>query len=94
MSKLKFEWDKNKAQSNLEKHGVSFEEAITVFYDERALEFFEKNNSEWEDRFLMLGLSTEFKLLLICHCYRDNDNIIRIISARKATKNEAKNYKR
>jgi uncharacterized protein len=94
MSKLKFEWDKNKAQSNLEKHGVSFEEAITVFYDERALEFFEKNNSEWEDRFLMLGLSTEFKLLLICHCYRDNDNIIRIIPARKATKNEAKNYKR
>ena len=94
MSKLKFEWDKNKAQSNLEKHGVSFEEAITVFYDERALEFFDKNNSEWEDRFLMLGLTTEFKLLLICHCYRDDDNIIRIISARKATKNEAKNYKR
>ena len=94
MSKLKFEWDKNKAQSNLEKHGVSFEEAMTVFYDERALEFFDKNNSEWEDRFLMLGLTTEFKLLLICHCYRDDDNIIRIISARKATKNEAKNYKR
>ena len=94
MNKLKFEWDKNKAQSNLEKHGVSFEEAMTVFYDERALEFFDKNNSEWEDRFLMLGLTTEFKLLLICHCYRDDDNIIRIISARKATKNEAKNYKR
>ena len=94
MNKLKFEWDENKAQSNLEKHGVSFEEAMTVFYDEHALEFFDKNNSEWEDRFLMLGLSTEFKLLLICHCYRDNDNIIRIISARKATKNEAKNYKR
>ena len=67
---------------------------MTVFYDERALEFFDKNNSEWEDRFLMLGLTTEFKLLLICHCYRDDDNIIRIISARKATKNEAKNYKR
>ncbi|MDD7986756.1 BrnT family toxin [Lentisphaera marina] len=94
MNKLKFEWDENKAQSNLEKHGVSFEEAMTVFYDERALEFFDKNNSEWEDRFLMLGLTTEFKLLLICHCYRDDDNIIRIISARKATKNEAKNYKR
>lgn len=94
MNKLKFEWDENKAQSNLEKHGVSFEEAMTVFYDERALEFFDKNNSEWEDRFLMLGITTEFKLLLVCHCYRDDDNIIRIISARKATKNEAKNYKR
>ena len=94
MNKYRFEWDSNKAQINLQKHGVSFEEAMTVFYDESALEFFDSNNSEWEDRFLMLGLSTQFKLLLVCHCYRDEDNIIRIISARRATKNEAKHYKR
>ena len=94
MNKYRFEWDSNKAQINLQKHGVSFEEAMTVFYDESALEFFDSNHSEWEDRFLMLGLSTQFKLLLVCHCHRDEDNIIRIISARRATKNEAKHYKR
>ena len=92
MNKYDFEWDSSKAQSNLDKHGISFEEAVTVFYDERSLEFFDTKHSEWEDRFLMLGISTKCKLLLVCHCHKDDDNIIRIISARRATKNESKHY--
>ena len=94
MSSYRFEWDDNKAEVNLDKHGITFEEAISAFYDECAVEFFDSKNSEWEDRFLLLGLSTKFKLLLVCHCHRENDEVIRIISARKATKNEAKFYKR
>lgn len=94
MSGYRFEWDDDKAEVNLEKHGISFEEATTVFYDECALEFFDTNHSEWEDRFLLLGLSTQFKLLLVCHCHREDDEVIRIISARRATKNEAKFYQR
>jgi uncharacterized DUF497 family protein len=73
-------------------HGVSFEEAKSVFFDDFALQFFDQANSEVEDRFLMLGMSNETKLLIVCHCERDDGNIIRIISARKATKNESKHY--
>lgn len=89
---IKFEWDTVKAASNKKKHGVSFKEAQSVFYDEFAVQFFDEENSESEDRFLMLGLSGEANLLIVCHCERDQGNVIRIISARKATKNESKYY--
>jgi len=89
---IEFEWNDTKAASNKKKHGVSFEEAKSVFYDESAIQFFDEDNSESEDRFLMLGLSNELHVLLVCHCERDSGNCIRIISARKATNNERKFY--
>lgn len=89
---IKFEWDAAKAASNLKKHGISFTEAQSVFYDEFALQFFDADSSVTEDRFLMLGMSSESRLLLVCHCERDDDNTLRIISARKATSNERKHY--
>jgi hypothetical protein len=92
MSEIRFEWDPEKAKLNSEKHGVSFEEAESVFYDEQAIQFFDDEHSEWEDRFLMLGLSARLKLLLVCHCFREEDMVIRIISARKATEAESRHY--
>ena len=89
---ITFEWDQAKAASNQKKHGVSFEEARSVFYDEFAAQFFDNENSGSEDRFLMLGFSDEARLLIVCHCERRNGNVIRIISARKATKKEGKYY--
>ena len=89
---IKFEWDPAKAASNLKKHGVSFEEAQTVFYDEFAVQFYDDPHSAEEDRFLMLGMSSGAHLLLVCHCERDGGDIIRIISARKATKKESSYY--
>jgi len=89
---IEFEWNPSKAISNKKKHNVSFEEAQSVFYDDFAVQFYDRENSETEDRFLMLGLSNESKLLLVCHCEKEEGNIIRIISARKATKNESKLY--
>jgi uncharacterized protein len=89
---IKFEWDTAKATSNKKKHGVSFEEAQSIFYDEFAVQFFDLDNSVAEDRFLMLGFSDEARLLIVCHCERDQGSTIRIISARKATKNEGKYY--
>ena len=89
---IKFEWNQTKASSNESKHGVSFEEAQTVFFDEFALQFFDEENSEMEDRFLMLGTSALGRLLLVCHCERASGNVIRIISARKATATERKHY--
>ncbi len=91
---IKFEWDTAKAVTNIKKHGVSFEEAKSVFFDDFAVQFFDQDNSDTEDRFLMLGMSNETNLLLICHCERDDGNTIRVISARKATKNESENYQR
>lgn len=67
MKTIRFEWDPEKAKLNVEKHGVSFNEAETVFYDEQAIQFYDDDHSEWEDRFLMLGLSAKLKLLLVCH---------------------------
>jgi uncharacterized protein len=89
---INFEWDITKADSNKQKHGVSFEEAQSVFYDEFAVQFFDADNAEAEDRFLMLGFSDEARLLIVCHCERNQGNNIRIISARKATKIESKYY--
>jgi len=88
---IRFEWDVNKAASNQKKHGISFEEAQSVFYDDFAVQFYD-DSSESEDRFLMLGMSSEARILIVCHCERDTGNVIRIISARKATKLERKYY--
>jgi len=94
MSTITFEWDDKKSKINIKKHGITFEEAVSVFYDDKAIEFYDEEHSEWEDRFLMLGLSDKLNLLLVCHCYREPKGRIRIISARKATKNESKHYER
>lgn len=92
MSALQFEWNARKATANAKKHGVSFEEARSVFYDERARLIDDPDHSEDEARFILLGLSSSLRLLLVCHCYRSDDNVIRIISARKATAGESKSY--
>ncbi len=90
---IKFEWNKIKASKNLAKHGVSFEEASSVFYDEFAVQFYDNGHSELEeDRFLLLGISNKSRMLMICHCEKQLENVLRIISARKATKNERKFY--
>lgn len=94
MGALRFTWDPKKAKSNLKKHGVAFEEAQTVFYDEHAVEFYDDEHSEWEDRFLLLGLSSGMRLLLVCHCFREAEGLIRIVSARKATATESAHYRR
>lgn len=89
---IEFHWDPAKAASNLKKHGVSFEEAQTVFYDEFAVQFYDEQHSSEEERFLMLGMSSGAHLLLVCHCERDGGGVIRIISARTATKQESSFY--
>ena len=89
---ITFEWDPAKAAANLKKHGVSFEEAQTVFYDEFAVQFYDESHSSEEDRFLLLGMSSGAQLLLVCHCERCGGSVIRIISARRATKNESSHY--
>ncbi len=94
MSEIHFEWDKSKAALNKKKHGVSFEEAQTVFYDENAIEFFDPDHSGSEDRFIMLGVSFKLRLLVVCHCVRKAQSVIRIISARRATRHEATQYRR
>ena len=90
---MKFDWDQAKANANSKKHGVTFEEARTVFFDEFAVQFFDEDHSSEEERFLLLGLSSDAKLLLVCHCEREHGNVIRMISARKATKREAAHYR-
>lgn len=92
MDKIKFEWDNNKNEINKKKHKISFEEAQTVFYDENAILFDDPEHSVDEERFLMLGISSTEKLCIVCHCYRNSDEVIRIISARKATTRETKTY--
>jgi uncharacterized DUF497 family protein len=90
---IKFEWNEAKASKNIQKHGISFEEASSVFYDDFAIQFYDKNHSVLEeDRFLLLGMSNNTRLLMVCHCEKQSGNILRIISARKATKNERKFY--
>ncbi len=92
MPDLRIEWDAAKNRENVRKHKISFEEAATVFSDERALFLADPGHSDEEDRFILLGLSTTLRLLVVCHCYRAEDEVIRIISARKATKPEATVY--
>jgi len=91
---LTFVWDEQKNLANLQKHGVSFPEARTVFLDEHARLIADPDSSDTEDRFLLLGYSERFRLLLVCHCYREDDTKTRIISARKATRTEKATYMR
>ena len=91
---MQFEWDENKNQANIEKHGISFSEASTVFYDENAVLFDDPDHSESEDRFLIIGFSQKARICIVSHCYRGNDDVIRIISARKATRRESEAYNR
>jgi hypothetical protein len=92
MKEIKFTWDENKNEINKRKHGVSFEEASEVFGDENAILFDDPDHSIEEDRFLIIGAVKSTKICIVSHCYRDNDNVIRLISARGATKNERKIY--
>ena len=92
MKSILFVWDEKKARENLEKHKISFEEAQTVFSDPNARMIFDTEHSFDEERFILLGISSGLRLLIVCHSYRENNMVIRIISARKATKNEQKQY--
>ncbi|MFZ5500520.1 MAG: BrnT family toxin [Candidatus Micrarchaeota archaeon] len=92
MDDISFSWDATKARDNIQKHGVSFEEATTVFLDENARLMHDPDHSVTEDRFVLLGLSSRLRLLVVCHCYREDERVIRIISARNATKHEQKKY--
>jgi uncharacterized protein len=92
MTEMRFAWDEAKAAENLRKHGVSFEEGSTVFADENARLKHDPDHSQEEDRFILLGFSAKLRLLIVCHAYRENDEVIRIISARRATPNERKQY--
>ena len=91
---LRFEWDQAKNLENRRRHGVSFEEAESVFYDERALLLEDPDEASIEDRFVLLGLSAALRMLLVCHCYRERESVIRIISARKAGRAERADYER
>jgi uncharacterized DUF497 family protein len=92
MSDIGFEWDSRKARANLAKHGISFEEAESVFYDELGLLLDDPDHSDEEDHFILLGLSTHLRVLVVVHCFREPDDTIRIISARPATRSEADLY--
>jgi uncharacterized DUF497 family protein len=94
MAKISFSWDKNKESINIKKHKVSFEDAKSVFYDENARVVFDPDHSEYEDRFVIIGLSKKLNILVVSHCYKENEENIRIISARKASKNEIIEYLR
>lgn len=92
MADLRFEWDPQKAAANLRKHGVAFKEAASVFADERALVIADPDHSESEDRFILLGVSGALRLLVVVHCYWEDADRIRLISARKATRAEQRQY--
>ena len=92
MNDVRFEWDPAKAKANLKKHKVFFEEAVSVFSDERALVIPDPDHSIEEERFVLLGMSWSLRVLVVCHCLREDDSTIRIYSARKATKPESKQY--
>ena len=92
MSKIRFEWDRRKARSNEKKHGISFDEVSSAFYDDSGLIIDDPGHSQDEDRFILLGLSVSVRLVVVVHCFRDEDDVIRIISARKATPAESRQY--
>ena len=92
MIEIQFEWDEAKNATNIKKHGVSFDEAQTVFLDENAIRYFDPDHSQDEDRFIMLGMSFKLRVLVVCHCYRLSDSVIRLISARRANKKESLDY--
>jgi uncharacterized DUF497 family protein len=90
---MRFDWDLSKAAANLKKHQVSFDEAKTVFFDDFAVQFFDEEHSDTEERFIILGMSSNARLLVVCHCERAGGEAIRIISARKATRGESAFYR-
>ena len=92
MSDLRFEWDERKNRDNQRKHGVSFEEAKSVFFDLQAVEFYDHEYDQQEDRFLLLGVSAKLRILMVCQCLRQDGDVIRVISARRATGNETREY--
>ena len=92
MKILVFEWNKRKENANIKKHGISFDEARTTFYDENAVQFFDPDHSDEEDRFILVGVSHRLNTLVVCHCFRENEITVRIISARKADKDEENVY--
>ena len=94
MLEIRFSWDEKKNRSNQQKHGVSFDEAQTAFYDENAKVYFDPDHPSDEDRFILLGVSSRLRVLVVCHCYREGENVIRIISARKADRQEQEDYLR
>ncbi|WP_039727697.1 BrnT family toxin [Leptolyngbya iicbica] len=94
MSEITFEWDERKAEQNERKHGISFEEAQTAFEDDHARLTHDPDHSQDEDRYILLGMSAVLRILVVCHVYRENDEVIRLISARKATKREQQQYQR
>ena len=93
MKNIQFEWDAAKASINQKKHGISFDEAKTVFYDENAVIIHDPEHSDHEERFVLLGISSVSRVLVVIHCYRKKDKVIRIISARKANKKETTQYR-
>ncbi len=92
MNHLRFEWDKRKEKANIKKHGVSFDEARTVFYDESAIQFFDPDHSEIEDRFILVGIGHKLRVLVVCHCFRESEAVVRIIPGRQADEEEEKQY--
>ena len=92
MSGLRFEWDERKAAANRRRHRVSFEEAKSVFLDDEALLIPDPDHSDSEERFVIVGISAMLRILVVCHCYRESDDVIRIISARKANRSERNQY--
>jgi uncharacterized DUF497 family protein len=92
MNEVGFGWDDKKEKTNIKNHGISFDEASTTFYDENAIQFFDPDHSEDEDRFILLGISFKLKVLVVCHCFRKEETVVRIISARKADRGEEKDY--
>lgn len=92
MTDLKFEWDTRKEKTNKKKHGVSFEEARSVFFDENAIQYYDPDHSEEEERFILLGINFKLNVLVVCHCFRESENTVRIISARKADQDEEVEY--
>ena len=94
MADFRFEWDPRKSRANKAKHGVSFEEARSAFLDENARVIPDSEHSEEEERFILLGMSIGLRLLVVCHCYRESEQVIRIISARRADPSERRDYAR
>ena len=92
MESLKFVWDARKNRANVKKHKVSFEEAETVFKDENAIQYFDPDHSDDEDRFILLGVSARRRVPVVCHCFRESELVVRIISARRADKSEGRAY--
>ncbi|GKS63664.1 hypothetical protein YTPLAS72_09680 [Nitrospira sp.] len=89
---MRFEWDEAKEKANRRKHRVSFEKAQTEFFDEHAVQFFDPDHSEDEDRFILLGMSFKLRVIVVCHCFRESETVVRLFSARRADKGEEREY--